>query len=161
VTTPTTRHGQEADGTCYGCVGQHWPCDAIKAEDALSETVEQYKAMVQNWADAVARADKAEAALAKCVTIESATVATYRAELDKAEAALAEAQAGHHWAGLDIFLAQRNAARADAERLADALTFARNRLVHIYGESPNIDFILTMGRALAAHEKLITGLSTK
>src|SRR5574343_3018 len=65
-----TKHAEMLDefGN-YRCIcGDDWPCDTIieadtadKAEAALAETVEQYRVMVQNWADAIASANVARA----------------------------------------------------------------------------------------------------
>lgn len=48
---------------------------------------------------------------------------------------------------------ERNAALAREKALAEALTLCSDRLVHVHGESPNVDYILTSRRALAAHEE--------
>jgi hypothetical protein len=43
---------------------------------------------------------------------------------------------------------ERDAARADAETLREALQWARDRLVYVYNENPNYDFIQMMDRAI-------------
>ena len=85
---------------CKHC-HMNWPCDGARAQAAEAALAEECPdcglsvAQVgrihidaqmghEDYLAAYARADKAEAALAECVTIESATVAAYRIEADAA-----------------------------------------------------------------------------
>jgi hypothetical protein len=128
-------------GTEHSCeeCGQRWPCDAIREADEKDRIREQGNALILA---AEARADKAEAALAEKQT-----------ESFRMSDVLTAAQEQCERHQQDV-LAQRDAARADAERLALHL---RNAIADLVGDwellgGPQMRYA-DAEAALAAHEE--------
>ena len=103
-------------------------CPLCKAEAALAAQKMATEYTTEEWRRMVDERDAAEAALAEC-----------QEELDGAREM--ERQA----------LIQQGIHEGRAIELREALQWARDRLVYVYNENPNYDFIQMMDRAIGGY----------
>jgi ribulose kinase len=94
---------------CGYCAEDAWPCDAIRAADEWAMWRETARRITEMAEEQRARADKAEAALALAAYGFNSSVEYERAKVAD-------------------MMRQRDAARTDAERLAEALRWAQDKL---------------------------------